>query len=201
MVDQNNTKPSNPDQTRICAAPRQSTRHVPDRVARRRRCWPALAGACCRRRFARVPAGIEDQLARSRRVRLDLRPLTPAPIDDRIDRMTKRMAVDSTPRRTRMNLATIAKAAVADLRPLKGRPQGARAQAVTLLTAPTIDRTAIERLRAEQLGLAETASETYRAGLRRRRRCAQPRAAPESRGTRWRRRRRYLGIMVDGTSD
>ena len=34
----------------------------------------------------------------------------------------------------------------------------ARSQAITLLTASTIDRTAIERLRAEQLGLAETAS-------------------------------------------
>jgi Spy/CpxP family protein refolding chaperone len=33
-----------------------------------------------------------------------------------------------------------------------------RAQAVTLLTAPTIDRTAIERLRTEQMALADSAS-------------------------------------------
>ena len=55
-------------------------------------------------------------------------------------------------------LATIAKAAVADLRPLQEKARAARAQAVTLLTAPTIDRSAIERLRAENIGLAETAS-------------------------------------------
>ena len=36
--------------------------------------------------------------------------------------------------------------------------QAARTQAVTLLTAPTIDRTAIERLRTEQIALADQAS-------------------------------------------
>ena len=45
-------------------------------------------------------------------------------------------------------IATIAKAAVGDLRALREKAQAARAQAVTLLTAPAIDRTAIERLRA-----------------------------------------------------
>jgi periplasmic protein CpxP/Spy len=72
-------------------------------------------------------------------------PLTPAQIDDRIDRMTKHMAIELD-------------AAVGDLRALREKAQAARAQAVTLLTAPAIDRTAIERLRAEQIGLAETAS-------------------------------------------
>jgi Spy/CpxP family protein refolding chaperone len=85
--------------------------------------------------------------------------LTPVQIDDRIDRMTKHMAIElDATQDQQVKLATIAKAAAADLRPLKEKAQGARAQAVTLLTAPTIDRTAIERLRAEQLGLAETAS-------------------------------------------
>jgi Spy/CpxP family protein refolding chaperone len=55
-------------------------------------------------------------------------------------------------------LASIAKAAAGDLRALREKAQAARAQAVTLLTGPTIDRSAIERLRAEQIGLAETAS-------------------------------------------
>ena len=86
-------------------------------------------------------------------------PLTPAQIDDRIDRMTKHMAIElDATQDQQVKLANIAKAAVADLRPLKEKAQGARAQAVTLLTAPTVDRTAIERLRAEQIGLAETAS-------------------------------------------
>jgi Spy/CpxP family protein refolding chaperone len=41
---------------------------------------------------------------------------------------------------------------------MREKAQAARSQAVTLLTAPTIDRSAIERLRAEQIGLAETAT-------------------------------------------
>ena len=86
-------------------------------------------------------------------------PLSPAQIDDRIDRMTKHMAIelDATAEQ-QAKLATIAKAAVTDLRPLREKARAARAQAVTLLTAPTIDRSAIERLRAENIGLAETAS-------------------------------------------
>jgi Spy/CpxP family protein refolding chaperone len=86
-------------------------------------------------------------------------PLSPAQIDDRIDRMTKHMAIelDATADQ-QVKVANIAKAAIADLRPLREKAQAARAQAVTLLTAPTIDRSAIERLRGEQIGLAEAAS-------------------------------------------
>ena len=86
-------------------------------------------------------------------------PLTPAQIDDRIDRMTKHMAIelDATADQ-QARIANIAKAAVGDLRTLREKALATRSQAVTLLTAPTIDRTAIERLRAEQIGLAETAS-------------------------------------------
>jgi len=86
-------------------------------------------------------------------------PLSPAQIDDRIDRMTKHMAIelDATTDQ-HVKIANIAKAAVADLRPLHEKAHATRAQAITLLTAPTIDRSAIERLRAEQIGLAETAS-------------------------------------------
>jgi protein CpxP len=86
-------------------------------------------------------------------------PLTPAQIDDRIDRMTKHMAIelDATADQ-QAKIAGIAKAAVADLRPLREQAQAARGQAVALLTAPTIDRSAIEQLRAQQIGLAETAS-------------------------------------------
>jgi protein CpxP len=86
-------------------------------------------------------------------------PLTPAQIDDRIDRMTKHMAIelDATADQ-QAKIAGIAKTAVADLRPLHEKAQAARSQAVALLTAPTIDRSAIEQLRAQQIGLAETAS-------------------------------------------
>lgn len=86
-------------------------------------------------------------------------PLTPAQIDDRIDRMTKHMAIelDATADQ-QAKIASIAKAAVNDLHPLHEKVQAAHSQAVALLTAPTIDRSAIEQLRAEQIGLAETAS-------------------------------------------
>ena len=86
-------------------------------------------------------------------------PLTPAQIDDRIDRMTKHMAIelDATGDQ-QAKIAGIAKAAVGDLRTLREKAQAARTQAIALLTAPTIDRTAIERLRAEQIALADTAS-------------------------------------------
>jgi periplasmic protein CpxP/Spy len=86
-------------------------------------------------------------------------PLTPAQIDDRIDRMTKHIAIEldaSTDQQAK--IASIAKAAVSDLRPLREKALAARGQAITLLTAPTVDRTAIERLRADQIALAETAS-------------------------------------------
>ncbi len=86
-------------------------------------------------------------------------PLTPAQIDDRIDRATKHMAIelDASPDQ-QAKIAGIAKAAVNDLRPLHEKAQAARSQAITLLTAPTVDRSAIERLRADQIALAETAS-------------------------------------------
>jgi Spy/CpxP family protein refolding chaperone len=86
-------------------------------------------------------------------------PLTPAQIDDRIDRMTKHMAIelDATADQ-QAKIANIVKATVVDLRAMREKAQAARSQAVTLLTAPTIDRSAIERLRAEQIGLAETAT-------------------------------------------
>jgi Spy/CpxP family protein refolding chaperone len=86
-------------------------------------------------------------------------PLSQAQIDDRIDRVTKHIAIEldaSADQQTK--IAGIAKAAVGDLLPLREKAQAAHAQALALLTAPTIDRTAIENLRAQQLGLAETAS-------------------------------------------
>jgi protein CpxP len=86
-------------------------------------------------------------------------PLSPAQVDDRIDRMSKHIAIELDARTDQqVKIANIAKAAVAELRPLHEKAHAARAQAVTLLTAPTIDRSAIERLRADQIGLAETAS-------------------------------------------
>ena len=85
--------------------------------------------------------------------------LSPAQIDDRIDRMTKHMAIElDATADLQVQVANILEAAVADLRPLHEKAHATRTQAITLLTAPTIDRSAIEHLRAEKIGLAETAS-------------------------------------------
>jgi protein CpxP len=86
-------------------------------------------------------------------------PLTPAQIDDRIDRMTKHMAIElDASADQQAKIAGIAKVAVNDLRPLHEKAHAARSQAVALLTAATLDRSAIEKLRADQIALAETAS-------------------------------------------
>lgn len=82
------------------------------------------------------------------------------PMDDqRIERMVKHMAVeiDATPDQT-AKLTEIAKAAAKDLRPLREKARDARRQGMKLLAAPTIDRAAIERLRAEQIQAADAAS-------------------------------------------
>jgi periplasmic protein CpxP/Spy len=128
MVDQSDTKPSNPDQT---ASPRQ-------RNGRRGTFLIALLAVA-------VLAGLGGSMLSSafgqgaswHRISWHSGgmfggPLTPAQIDDRIDRMTKHMAIElDATQDQQVKLANIAKAAVADLRPLKEKAQGARAQAVT----------------------------------------------------------------------
>jgi Spy/CpxP family protein refolding chaperone len=82
------------------------------------------------------------------------------PMDEqRIERMVKHMAVeiDATPDQT-AKLTEIAKAAAKDLRPLREKARDARREGMKLLAAPTIDRGAIERLRAEQIQAADAAS-------------------------------------------
>ena len=53
------------------------------------------------------------------------------------------------------------KSAARDLLPLRSRFHDARRQAIELLAATTVDRGALERLRAEQLVLAEQASQRF----------------------------------------
>ncbi len=55
-------------------------------------------------------------------------------------------------------IGEIAKGALKDLLPLRDEHKAARTKAVELLTAATIDRNAIEQVRASELKLAETAS-------------------------------------------
>jgi periplasmic protein CpxP/Spy len=85
--------------------------------------------------------------------------LDPAHLDAHLDRMLKHfyVEIDATEAQ-KQALAPIVKSAARDLVPLHDRLHAARDQAVALLTQPTIDRTAIESLRANQLALAEQAS-------------------------------------------
>jgi Spy/CpxP family protein refolding chaperone len=55
-------------------------------------------------------------------------------------------------------LTEIAQAAARDLQPLRAKMRDARRQARQLLTAPTVDRAALEALRAAQLAEADAAS-------------------------------------------
>jgi len=83
----------------------------------------------------------------------------PAKADARIERMVKHFAVEveATPEQ-QAKLTQIAKAAAKDLRPLREKVRDARRKGMELLSAPTIDRAAIERLRAEQIQGADAVS-------------------------------------------
>ena len=79
--------------------------------------------------------------------------------DERVEKMVKHFAVeiDATPEQT-AKLTNIAKGASKDLRPLREKVRDARKRGMELLSAPTIDRAAIERLRAEQMQAADALS-------------------------------------------
>jgi protein CpxP len=86
-------------------------------------------------------------------------PLDPAKMDEHLERMLKHIYVeiDATDEQ-KQRLAPILKQAPKDLLPLRERMHDARRKALALLTQDSIDRAAIETLRAEQLQLAEQAS-------------------------------------------
>ena len=65
--------------------------------------------------------------------------------------------VDGTPEQ-KAKIADIAKAAIKDLLPLRAQVTAARDKLAGALKAETLDRAAIEQLRAEQVALMETAS-------------------------------------------
>lgn len=67
-----------------------------------------------------------------------------------IDRMVEQCAADASPDQ-KARLAAIAKAAVADLRPVHEQFRTEHARAHALLLAPTVDRNALEQWRAAQM--------------------------------------------------
>jgi protein CpxP len=93
-------------------------------------------------------------------------PLDPAQLDARIERMLKHLYVeiDATDAQ-KQQLEPIVKQAAQELLPLREQIRAARRQALELLSAETIDRMAIERLRAQQIQLAESASKRLTVAL------------------------------------
>ena len=86
-------------------------------------------------------------------------PMDPAEMDQHIEHMVKHFAVevDATPEQ-QQKLAAIAKDAAKDLAPLRGQAMETRRQAIELLSAPNVDRAAIEKLRATKIQHADNAS-------------------------------------------
>jgi Spy/CpxP family protein refolding chaperone len=83
-------------------------------------------------------------------------PLTEA----RVERLLQHfyIEIDATEEQ-KQRLGPIVREAVRELAPLHQRVHAARAQAIALLSADQIDGAAVEKLRAEQIALAEQASQ------------------------------------------
>jgi Spy/CpxP family protein refolding chaperone len=91
-------------------------------------------------------------------------PMDPASVAKHIDKMVERIAGDGTPQQ-KARLAEIAKSAFADLQPVHGQFRAAHKRAHELLMQPTIDRVALEKLRAEQIERADMVSKRILAAV------------------------------------
>ena len=86
-------------------------------------------------------------------------PLDPAQIEDRADRMVRHLAVELDANNEQQDkLRGIMRGMLKDVIPAREKAQAARRQARDLLTQTTIDRGAMEKLRAEQIALADSVS-------------------------------------------
>lgn len=86
-------------------------------------------------------------------------PLDPAMIEDRADRMVRHLSIELDANNEQQEkLRGIMRAMLKDVLPARERAQAARLQARELLTATTIDRNAMEKLRADQIALADSVS-------------------------------------------
>jgi periplasmic protein CpxP/Spy len=89
-------------------------------------------------------------------------PIDPARLDEHLDRMLKHLYVEIDATEAQQHkLGPIVKQAAKELLPLREKVREARRQGLALLSAPSIDRAAIERLRAEQIGAADEASKRF----------------------------------------
>ena len=86
-------------------------------------------------------------------------PLDPAQLDQRLDRMLKHLYVEiDATEAQQQKLDPIIRSAAKDLLPLRRRLREARLQAMDLFTRDHVDRAALEKLRAEQIEVADRAS-------------------------------------------
>lgn len=92
--------------------------------------------------------------------------MTPEAMNGRIDKMVERVLtrVDATPEQ-KQKVAAIAKQAAGDLAPLREQHMKARQQAVELLSAATVDRAALDRVRSEQMQSADALSKKMSTAL------------------------------------
>jgi Spy/CpxP family protein refolding chaperone len=86
-------------------------------------------------------------------------PMDPAALDQHLERMLKHLYVEiDATEEQKQKLEPIVKQAAKDLVPLRENLHAGRREAIGLLTQDRIDPTAIEALRAKQIGLADEAS-------------------------------------------
>jgi periplasmic protein CpxP/Spy len=86
-------------------------------------------------------------------------PFDPARAEERADRAVRHLAIEVDATNEQQDkLRAIVKATVKDLLPMREQAHAARVQARELLTQPTVDRSALERFRTEQVALADAFS-------------------------------------------
>lgn len=95
-------------------------------------------------------------------------PMDPADAERRAEKMIKHFAVeiDATAEQ-QAKLTELAKVLAKDVLPMRDKMRDVRKQAVDLLTAPTVDRAAIEKLRADQIATADQLSKRVTEALAR----------------------------------
>jgi Spy/CpxP family protein refolding chaperone len=86
-------------------------------------------------------------------------PIDPAAVDEHAGRMARHFGVEVDATKDQQDkLTAIVRAAAKDLLPYRDKMQASRKQGVDLLTAATVDKDALEKLRAEQLANMEVVS-------------------------------------------
>jgi periplasmic protein CpxP/Spy len=88
--------------------------------------------------------------------------IDPARLEEHLERMLKHfyVEIDATEAQ-RARLEPIVKQAVKDLLPMRERLREARKLGLGVLTASSVDRNALERLRADQVQAADAASQRF----------------------------------------